>query len=118
VRVKKENSFEACVANMVTAHNEYVGAVAGNAEHINQYNTTLLPNVLESIDELEQFLVADIRSVLKSLANAVDPTSGDYTEYREDLKLLHDRVDQLEGKKEYVPPARATAADDACHLLA
>ena len=77
---------------VVTAHNEYVGALAGNREHIRRYNDELLPNVLETLDSLERFLVDDVKAVLKDLTNTIDMSSDNYADYTSQLQTLHDKV--------------------------
>eukprot|EP00038_Savillea_parva_P004087 m.133938 g.133938 ORF g.133938 m.133938 type:complete len:832 (-) comp11370_c0_seq4:81-2576(-) len=97
------------VKEVVTAHNEYVGALAGNREHIRRYNDELLPNVLETLDSLERFLVDDVKAVLKDLTNTIDMSSDNYADYTSQLQTLHDKVDALSGPKEYTPLCLAGA---------
>eukprot|EP00038_Savillea_parva_P004086 m.133903 g.133903 ORF g.133903 m.133903 type:complete len:826 (-) comp11370_c0_seq2:81-2558(-) len=97
------------VKEVVTAHNEYVGALAGNREHIRRYNDELLPNVLETVDSLERFVLDDVKAVLKDLADTVDITNSKYDDFHGQIAALHDKVDVLNPAKEYIPLCLAGA---------
>lgn len=89
---KAAGKLEESVKDAVTAHNEYVGALASNNEHIQRYNDILLPHVLESLDALQQFVVKDVKEVLKRMTNAIDFRSDDFLEYQGDLEDIQDKV--------------------------
>lgn len=89
---KAAAKLDESVKDAVCAHNEYVGSLAANNEHIRRYNDVLLPHVLETLGELEQFLVADVKNVLKKIANAIDLRSDDNLDYMADVDILQEKV--------------------------